>query len=119
MPAKDEFAKNNLPLIAGVLAGVGASLCCVGPFVLLALGISGAWIGNLTLLEPYRPVFIVIVVLLLSWAGWQIYRPGAACEPGTVCSIPQTRRRRHIIFWIMAIIALLLVTSSYWIPLMV
>ena len=38
MPANDEFAKNNLPLIGGVLAAVGASLCCIGPFVLLTLG---------------------------------------------------------------------------------
>ena len=119
MPVKDEFAKHNLPLIGGVLAAVGASLCCVGPFVLLTLGISGAWIGNLTLLEPYRPVFIVIVMLLFGWAGWQIYRPVAACEPGTACPVPQTRKRRRVIFWITAIIALVLVTSSYWIPLMV
>lgn len=119
MPVKDEFAKHNLPLIGGVLAAVGASLCCVGPFVLLTLGISGAWIGNLTLLESYRPVFIVIVMLLFGWAGWQIYRPVAACEPGTACAIRQTRKRRRVIFWITAIIALVLVTSSYWIPLMV
>lgn len=117
MPAKDEFAKNNLPLIGGVLAAVGASLCCVGPFILLTLGIGGAWIGNLTLLEPYRPVFIVIVMLLFGWVGWQINRPVEACVPGTVCAVPQTQKRRRVIFWIMAIIALVLVTSSYWIPL--
>ena len=119
MPANDEFAKNNLPLIGGVLAAVGASLCCIGPFVLLTLGISGAWIGNLTLLEPYRPVFIAIVMMLLGWAGWQIHRPVEGSEPGTACAVPQTRKRRRVIFWIMAIIALVLVTSSYWIPLMV
>ena len=28
-------------LVVGVLAGIGASICCVGPLVLLALGISG------------------------------------------------------------------------------
>ncbi|EMR15037.1 mercuric transport protein, partial [Klebsiella quasipneumoniae] len=30
--------------------------CCLGPLVLIALGFSGAWIGNLTVLEPYRPI---------------------------------------------------------------
>ncbi|WP_338352584.1 mercuric transporter MerT family protein [Thalassolituus oleivorans] len=119
MSAKDKFAKNNLPLIGGVLAAVGASLCCVGPFVLLALGISGAWIGNLTLLEPYRSVFIAIVLLLFGWAGWQINRPAEVCETSSACSVPQTRKRRQVIFWITAIIALILVTSSNWIPLMV
>jgi hypothetical protein len=48
----------NLALVGGVLAGIGASACCVGPFLLLSLGIGGAWIGHLTTLEPYRPIFI-------------------------------------------------------------
>ena len=41
-------------LVAGVLAAIGASVCCVGPLVLLTLGIGGAWIANLTALEPTR-----------------------------------------------------------------
>jgi mercuric ion transport protein len=75
------------------------------------------WIGNLTLLEPYRPIFIAIVLLFFGWAGWKVHRPIEACEPGTACAIPQTRKRRQIIFWITGIIALVLVTSTYWIPL--
>ena len=68
MPANDKLTHPNLPLIGGVMAAIGAGLCCVGPFVLLTLGISGAWIGNLTLLEPYRPIFIAIVLLFFGWA---------------------------------------------------
>ena len=45
-------------LFAGGLAAILASTCCLGPLVLVALGFSGAWIGNLTVLEPYRPLFI-------------------------------------------------------------
>jgi mercuric ion transport protein len=30
-------------LVAGALAAIGASVCCVGPLVLLTLGIGGAW----------------------------------------------------------------------------
>ena len=45
-------------LFAGGLAAILASACCLGPLVLIALGFSGAWIGNLTVLEPYRPIFI-------------------------------------------------------------
>ncbi|HBN2488147.1 mercuric transporter MerT family protein, partial [Klebsiella oxytoca] len=43
-------------LFAGGLAAILASACCLGPLVLIALGFSGAWIGNLTVLEPYRPI---------------------------------------------------------------
>ena len=45
-------------IFAGGLAAILASACCLGPLVLIALGFSGAWIGNLTVLEPYRPIFI-------------------------------------------------------------
>lgn len=45
-------------LFADGLAAILASTCCLGPLVLIAVGIPGAWISNLTLLEPYRPVFI-------------------------------------------------------------
>ena len=110
---------NNLPMAAGILAALGASLCCVGPFVLLTLGISGAWISNLTLLEPLQPIFVVTVLGLFSWAGWKIYRPVQVCEPGTPCAKPQVRRRRQIIFWLAALVALMLVTSQYWIPLFI
>lgn len=108
---------SNLPLIGGVTAALGAGLCCIGPFVLLSLGIGGAWIGNLTLLAPYRPLFIVAVLALFGWAGWKVYRPVKACEPGTACAVPQVRQRRQVIFWITAFVALVLVTSTYWIPL--
>ena len=43
-----------------MIAGIGASVCCVGPFALLLAGVSGAWIGNLVALEPYRPLAIGI-----------------------------------------------------------
>ena len=53
-------------LIAGVLAAIGASVCCVGPLVLLALGIGGTWVGSLTAMEPYRPIFIALTLLFLG-----------------------------------------------------
>tara|TARA_R110001592_G_scaffold104699_2_gene294603 strand:- start:2270 stop:2617 length:348 start_codon:yes stop_codon:yes gene_type:complete len=106
---------SNLPIIGGDIAAIGAGICCLGPIVLLMLGISGSWIGNLTLLEPYRPIFILAVIALFSFAGWKVYRPVDSCEPGTACSTPQVQRRRQIIFWLTAITALAIVTSNYWI----
>ncbi len=106
---------SNLPIIGGVVAAVGAGLCCAGPFVLLLLGVSGSWIGNLTLLEPYRPFFILLVLALFSFAGWKVYRPVEDCVPGSACGIPQVRRRRQVIFWVATLTALVLVTSNYWI----
>lgn len=118
-PANDTKQSNEskLPLIGGIAVAIGTAVCCVGPLVLLSLGISGAWIGSLTLLAPYRPILIVIVLALFGWAGWQVYRPVERCEPGTACAVPQVRRNRQIIFWTSALIASVFVTSVWWLPL--
>ena len=56
-----------------------ASTCCLGPLVLVALGFSGAWIGNLTVLEPYLPLFIGVALVALLFAWRRIFRPASAC----------------------------------------
>jgi mercuric ion transport protein len=53
-------------LAAGVLAAIGASLCCVAPLVLLMLGVSGAWIANLVATEPYRSALVAVALLLFA-----------------------------------------------------
>lgn len=107
----------NWSIIGGVAAAIGASLCCAGPLILLSIGVSGAWIANLTVLEPYRPYFIVAVVALFSWAGWQVYKPISQCKPGTACALPATRKKRQLIFILALIVAVGFVSSPYWIPL--
>ena len=57
-------------LAAGFVSAILASTCCLGPLVLITLGFSGAWISNLTALEPYRPIFIgAALVALFLGAG--------------------------------------------------
>src|SRR5260370_4409712 len=103
-------------LAAGGIAAILASTCCRGPFVLLALGFGGAWIGNLTKLEPYRPVFIGMALIALSFAYRRIYRAAAACEPGEVCAIPQVRTTYKVIFWIVAVLVLVALGFPYVMP---
>ena len=86
-------------LVAGVLAAIGASVCCVGPLVLLALGIGGEWIGNLTALEPFRPLSIGPTLLFLGLAFHKHYLVPQACAPGTQCADAQTAKRQRLIFW--------------------
>ena len=95
----------------GGLAAILASTCCLGPLVLVALGLSGAWIGNLTLLEPYRPFFIAGALVALFFAGRRIFQPAPACELGEVCAVPRTRRIYKIVFGIVS--ALVLVALVY------
>ncbi len=109
--------RNNLPawlLGTGMVAAIGASLCCAGPFVLLMLGVSGAWISTLTAFEPFRPYFIATVTGLYLWAGWQVHRPIKQCPEGSACFVLQQRRRYQTFFWLLTIVALMLIFSPYW-----
>ena len=72
-------------LIAGVLAAIGASVCCIGPLVLLALGVGGTWVGSLTVMEPYRPIFIGLTLLFVGLAFRRLYLVPQVCTPGTRC----------------------------------
>lgn len=93
-------------LAAGGLSAILATTCCVGPLVLLSLGFSGAWIANLTVLEPYRPLFIGLALVALFFAGRRIFRPAAACEPGEVCAVPQVGIAYKGLFWVIAALVL-------------
>src|SRR5438552_13792069 len=103
-------------LAAGGIAAVLASSCCLGPLVLVALGFSGAWIGNLTALEPYRPIFIGAALVALFFAGRRVFRPASACKPGEVCAIPQVRRTYKVLFWIVAALVLVALAFPYVLP---
>jgi mercuric ion transport protein len=103
-------------LVTGGFAAILASTCCLGPLVLVALGFSGAWIGNLTALEPYRPIFIGAALVALFFAGRRVFRPAAACKPGEVCAIPQVRRIYRVVFWIVAALVLVALAFPYVLP---
>ena len=60
-------------LTSGVLASIAASLCCLVPFALLMVGISGAWISNLVSLARYKPFFIVLSLVFIGTGFWMVY----------------------------------------------
>src|SRR5260221_9866927 len=79
---------------AGFLAELATSSCCLLPFALFTLGISGAWIGNLTALAPYQPVSFVVAAALLGTGFHRVYRKPKAtiCALGTACADPRADR---------------------------
>ena len=104
-------------LFAGGLSAIVASTCCLGPLLLVSLGFSGAWIGNLTVLEPYRPLFIggALVAMLFAWR--RIFRPQQTCKPGDVCTVPQVRTTYRIMFWVVAALVISALAFPYVLPL--
>src|SRR5450759_1856922 len=98
-------------LLAGGLAALLASTCCLGPLVLITLGLSGAWISKLTVLEPYQPIFIGAALVALFFAGKRIWRPAAQCAPGEVCALPRAKRAYKLLF--SGVCALVLLTFVF------
>ncbi|MBI5199800.1 MAG: hypothetical protein HZA09_07285 [Nitrospirae bacterium] len=97
-----------------ILSAVLASLCCVVPFALVMLGISGAWIGNLRVFEPYRPIFILIAIGFLSAGFYRVYRkPAERCEPGGICTIPQAKRWNKVILWMATFFVVFILILPY------
>ena len=85
-------------LMAGGLATLLTSICCLGPLILITLGFSGAWISNLTVLQPYQPIFLGAALVALYTAGKRIWRPVVQCEPDQLCALPRVRRGYQILF---------------------
>lgn len=104
-------------LLTGGLAALLASTCCLGPLVLVGLGFSGAWIGNLTLLEPYRPIFLGAALVAMFFAWRRIWRPVENCKPGEICAIPQVRTTYKLIFWVVAALIVVALGFPYIVPL--
>lgn len=112
-----ESKRSRGALALGGLAAILASTCCLGPLVLVALGFSGAWIGTLTVLEPYRPLFIGAALVAMAFAYRRIFRPARACEPGDVCAVPKVRTTYKVIFWAVAALVLVALAFPYVLPL--
>lgn len=111
------FLDSKRSLAAGMLAAIGASVCCVGPLLLLMLGIGGAWAGKLLAFEPYRPVFIGLTLLFFGLAFRRLYRVKQVCAPGTACAPPRVLQRQRVIFWLAAALALALLAAPLAAPL--
>jgi mercuric ion transport protein len=86
-------------LIASVLAGIGASLCCVAPLMLLTLGMGGAWVATLTAFEPWRPLFLGLAVLFIGLSFYKLYLAAPSCEAGQPCAAEEVIRKQRFIFW--------------------
>jgi len=101
-------------LVGAVTAAVGASVCCIGPLLLLALGIGGVWVGSLTAMERYRPYWMAATLVFLGVAFFRVYRrpKAVACTPGSACSSDRGRRNK-ILLWVVTALVLGLLALPY------
>lgn len=113
--------KNNsvAALATGGVAAVLASACCLGPLLLVSLGLSGAWMGQLQVLEPYRPYTVAVAVIALFFAYRRIFKRPAACAPTDLCVVPRTRRAYKAVFWLVAALVIVAIAYPYVVPFLI
>lgn len=112
--------KYSLGLIGAFVSAILAVSCCIVPLVLLALGVSGAWIGNLTALEPYRPIFIFLTLGALGFAFFSVYRKPKihADDDDCGCSVSEEKRTRmkKVVLWVCTALIFGLLLFPYLVP---
>lgn len=102
----------------GVIGAVLASACCVVPLLFVMLGISGAWIGNLTALEPYKPYVAGVALLFIGLGFREVYfKVAPACVDGSWCARPHSAVLTKTALWIATLVVLLALTINWWAPL--
>ncbi|HEY8095670.1 MAG TPA: mercuric transporter MerT family protein [Methylobacter sp.] len=102
--------------IGAVLAAIGASACCVGPFLLLSLGIGGAWMSMLTAMEPARPFFIILTLIFMALGYRKLYQTPSCCEEGANCTLSDIQRRQRQVFWLSSTLILMLLAFPWLAP---
>lgn len=108
---------SRLAVLSGFLAAVLASSCCLGPLLLVSLGVSGAWIGNLKALEAWQPLFITLAVAFIAVGLWRVYsNPRRACLENSSCDSPIPNRMMKFVLWISVVLVLAALTMDMWAP---
>jgi len=96
--------------LGSVISGLIASLCCIGPFVFVILGLSGA--AFFAKLEQYRLLFGTVALGFLVLGFFFTYRGGEECAPGSNCAVnPGRKRLNKIILWIATILVIAFIFS--------
>ena len=109
--------KRSVAATGSVMGAVLASSCCIGPLVLISLGVGGAWVSNLTALKQYQPLFVVVTAGFLGYGFWRVYgNSNQACDEDT-CATPTSNRIVKVALWAATGLVVAALTTDYWAPL--
>lgn len=106
--------KQGSALVGSLLAGLLASICCIGPLVLGAVGLGS--LGLAAALAPLRPWFLGLSAALIALGFYLAYRPSGpqVCGSGGSCARPDSRRGQRVALWLVTILAVGFATYPSW-----
>lgn len=109
--------KVSIVATGGVLGAVAASSCCILPLALFSVGAGGVWIGNLTALAPYQPIFVATTFALLGYGYFLVYRKSRdECTSGTACARPLPNKLVKAALWFSTALVALALAWPYVLP---
>ncbi len=86
------------------LLASAVGLCCVGPWTVALLGVSGA--VSMARWQPLRPYVLGVSGLMLAYAFWRTYRLRKVCLDED-CADKKPGPAMHISLWVSAVILVL------------
>ena len=110
-----EGRKTTIFASGSVLGALAMSSCCILPLILFSLGITGAWIGGLTSMYPYKWIFFAATSGFLGGGFYFVYRKPSAtdCDTGSYCATPVSNRINKVVLWGSTALVLAAASFSY------
>ncbi|UCG88681.1 MAG: hypothetical protein JSW71_09140 [Gemmatimonadota bacterium] len=96
-----------------IAAAFGSALCCAGPTVAAAMGVSAAGLAGFL---PLRPYLVLIAVGSLYYGFHLLDKEEArACKSDMPCASPTVRHRMRVALWTATGLVALFGTSPIWV----
>ena len=113
-----EETKTSFMSAGGLLGALAMTSCCIMPLALFSLGVTGAWIGNLAALYPYKWAFFLVTAGFLGFGFHRVYRRPKiiASETGSYCGSPRSDRINKIALWSATLITAVAMAFPYIAP---
>lgn len=117
-PVVGEQSQKALLSTGSVLGALAMSSCCILPLALFSLGVTGAWIGNLAALYPYKWFFFIPAAGFIAGGFYKVYRRPKVteCEGGAHCATPISDRVNKIVLWSASALVLAALAFPYIVP---
>jgi len=95
--------RTRVPLYTGGVAAILASICCLGPFLFIMIGLSGSTsLYLITLAEWFRIPLIVVALVALFFACLRIWHPVSTYKHGKAFANPQVTMTNKAFFLVVA-----------------